>query len=264
VHTVANLRLGRLQASGSTNRGRVRPINEDCLGIDPDHQLFIVADGMGGHNAGEVAARLAVDAILDFVVNRAASTTWPFGYDDGASPAANLLRTAVEVANGRVFDAAGSSPQCAGMGTTIVTALVRDDVLTIAHVGDSRAYLIAERQLRQLTVDDSWAEAILGRDRSVDLEALKDHPMRHALTSVVGTRARVDVHVTERALACGDVLLLTTDGVHGVLEPRELVRACELAYDVQALAEGLVQAAIASGSRDNCTAIAARLESAVR
>jgi len=140
VHTtLANARVGRLRASGSTDRGRIRPVNEDYFGIDPTLQLFVVADGMGGHNAGEVAARLAVDAMLDFVANRAVTTTWPYGYDSTISATANLLRTAVEVANARVFEAAGNSVQCSGMGTTIVAALVRGEVATIAHVGDSRA-----------------------------------------------------------------------------------------------------------------------------
>ena len=199
---------------------------------------------------------IAVDTVIDYVANRAVSTTWPYGYDGQASPAANLLRTAVQVANTRVFETAATSHDYAGMGTTVVAALVRDNVATIAHVGDSRAYAIGHRRAWQLTVDDSWTEAMLARDPDISPDILKRHPMRNALTSVVGSRAKVDVHVAEHVLTGHEVLLLTTDGVHGVLEARDLVRACELAGDVQSIAAGLVQAAMDTGSRDNCTAVA--------
>jgi protein phosphatase len=260
VHNLATARVDRLRASGATDRGPVRPVNEDYFGIDPMLQLLVVADGMGGHNAGEVAARLAVDAVLDFVGNRVVTTTWPYGYDVGASPAVNLLRTAVQVANAQVLDAGASSARCSGMGTTLVAALVRGDVATVAHVGDSRAYVVAGRDVEQLTMDDSWAAAIMARDPSMKLDSLTEHPMRHALTSVVGTRAKVEVHVTERSLLANDVLLLTTDGVHGVLDQHDLARAREMAYNLDSLVAGLVHLALQRGSRDNCTAVAARFE----
>ena len=99
-----------LSAFGVTDRGRIRPTNEDCFGIDPGLEFCVVADGMGGHNAGEVASRLAVEAVLDYVANNAVTTTWPYGYDAALSDRANLLRTAVQVANTRVFEAAAASP----------------------------------------------------------------------------------------------------------------------------------------------------------
>jgi protein phosphatase len=261
VQALANTRVARLLASGASDKGTIRPNNEDCFQIDTDLQLFVVADGMGGHNAGEVAARLAVDTVVDVIANRAGSTSWPFGYDAGASAEANLLRTAVKAANARVWNMAAVFPQYSGMGTTVVAVLIRDNIATIAHVGDSRAYVVNAGQAVQLTLDDSWAAVIAARDPSLDADLLKDHPMRHALVSVVGVRPGVEVHVSEHALPLEDVLVLTTDGVHGTLSEHEMVRVCELALDIDGVAAGLVQAAIASGSRDNCTAVAIRYES---
>ena len=248
-----------LVAFGVTDRGSVRPTNEDCFGIDLNAQICVIADGMGGHNAGEVASRMAVDAVLEYVGTCGVTTTWPFGYDDRLSRRANLLATAVKVANSRIFDAAAASPQCAGMGTTVVAALVNDGLLTVAHVGDSRLYALRSGRLEQLTDDDSWMAVMLARDPSIDPAVLKAHPMRNALTSVVGAKSTVDVHVSERMLDDDDILLLTTDGVHGVLCASALARTCDPPDEPSEMAGRLVQAAMASGSRDNCTVVVARL-----
>ena len=249
-----------LRAFGVTDRGRVRPTNEDCFGIDPDLQLCVIADGMGGHNAGEVASRLAVEAVLDYVANNSVTTTWPHGYDSALSERANLLKTAVQVANTRVFEAAAASSECTGMGTTIVALLVGRDVMTVAHVGDSRLYALSGGAAEQLTADDSWAAVMLARDPSLDPAILKTHPMRNALTSVIGAKSQVDVHVGERALTPDDLILMTTDGVHGVLSEATLAETCAATADLQELAGRLVREAMDTGSRDNCTALVARYE----
>jgi protein phosphatase len=247
-----------LRAFGITDRGRVRPTNEDCFAIDSAHQLCVVADGMGGHNAGEVASRLAVDTVIDFVVNRAVVTTWPYGYDEQRSEVVNLLQTAVQLANARVFEQAAVSPACAGMGTTLVAVMVRHNVATVVHVGDSRVYSFADHHARQITDDDSWTAVMLARDPDLSPDVIRRHPMRNALTSVIGSKSSVEVHVYERMLAAGEMLLLTTDGVHGVLGQTELVRACDGSTDVGEIAAELVQAALEMGSRDNCTAVVAQ------
>jgi PPM family protein phosphatase len=141
------------------------------------------------------------------------------------------------------------------MGTTIVAALVVDRRLVVGHVGDSRLYLLTGGRLRRITDDDSWMATMLAHDPDVDPLELLRHPMRNALTNVVGTKRRTDVHVVEEQLAAGDVVLLTTDGVHGVLEEKRIEEMLVRARSVEETAANLVGAALACGSRDNCTAV---------
>lgn len=243
------------RAHGVTDRGRIRPTNEDCYGIDRDLQLYVVADGMGGHRAGEVASRMAVDTVIEYVARSAVSTTWPFGFDTAVSEAGNLLRTAVHAANARIFEAALAKPDYFGMGTTTVAALVRDGVLSVAHVGDSRLYLFADLRLLQMTEDDSWASAVLAHDPELEPAAVQKHPMRNALTSVVGSRPKTRVHLTERPLQGGERLALTTDGVHGVLDAGVMAGLMGRKGGVTDVAAALVAEALSRGSRDNCTAV---------
>ncbi len=257
-----------LRAYGITDRGRTRPVNEDCFAIDERLRLLVVADGMGGHNGGEVAARLAVDSVVEFVRDRAdpglsGGDPWPLGRDPALSEDGNVLRTAIQLASLRILEAALTTDGLFGMGTTIVAALADGPRLSVAHVGDSRLYLASRGRLRRLTDDDSWLARILARDPGLDPVALRQHPMRGALTSVVGSRPGTTVHVAEETLEGGELLLLTTDGVHGVLEHAELgaiVFAGDHDADPRCLAARLVARALDGGSLDNCTAIVARYD----
>jgi len=251
-----------LRAQGATDKGFVRQTNEDRFVIDEQLGLCLVADGMGGHNAGEVAAGLAVGAVVEYLREAAllpepARETggWPFGFDPSLSRAGNLLRTAIQVANIQILEAAVASEEYAGMGTTIVAALVEGPTLSVAHVGDSRLYLFAGDRLRQLTSDDSWLASVLAQDPSVDPAMLQNHPMRNALTSAVGARGGADVHVVEETLRGGELIAMTTDGVHGALDDMGIQRLLAGGGDPAALATDLVRSALARGSRDNCTAI---------
>ena len=245
-----------LRAYGLTDKGSVRSTNEDCFAVHEELGLCVIADGMGGHNAGEVAARLAVDAVVDFVGR--SDESHPFGVDPSLSVDGNLLRTAIHLANMRVRDAAISSLDYAGMGTTIVAARVRGGRLVVAHAGDSRLYLAAGGRLRQLTRDDSWMTAMLTHDPNADPLLLEHHPLRNVLTNVVGSRARTEVHLAEEALFGGELLLLSTDGVHGVLDQERLEQLMLEEEELSAMAHGVISAALARGSRDNCTAVVAR------
>lgn len=254
-----------LRAYGTTDKGQVRTTNEDVFAIDERTSLCVVADGMGGHNAGEVAARLAVESIVTFVTENlargleSAGDTWPFGFDLAFSSTGNLLKTAIHIANLHVLRAAGSSDDYVGMGTTVVAALVVGNQLAVGHVGDSRLYVLANGGMRQLTEDDSWMATVLARDPNADAAVLQNHPMRNALTNVVGARPQIEVHVVEQTLAGGERLLLTSDGVHGVLDNEELGRIVSGRIDQAPAA--LVAAALAHGSRDNCTAVIAEYTS---
>jgi serine/threonine protein phosphatase PrpC len=253
-----------LRAYGISDQGNIRPTNEDRFAIHEELGLCVIADGMGGHNAGEVAAHLAVEAVVEFVRERASqasernSALWPFGFDPALSADGNLLRTAIHLANVQILETALSDDQYAGMGTTIVVARVTDGRLSVAHVGDSRLYMFAGRRLRQVTRDDSWMATVLAHDPQADPLLLQHHPMRNALTNVVGARPRTDVHVVEETLAGGELLLLTTDGVHGVLDDPRIERLMGDDEDPGEIARNVIATALVRGSRDNCTAIVAR------
>lgn len=249
---------GVLQAWGVSEKG-ARPTNQDRFAINEGLRLCVVADGMGGHNAGEIAARTAVDAVVDVVGDRQ-RVGWPFGFDPSLSEAGNLIRTAIYLANVQILEQAGHSSALAGMGTTIVAAIVANGRLSVGHVGDSRLYRLGSGRLRQLTGDDSWMATMMARDPRTDASLLQDHPMRHVLTNVVGSRRRTAVHVVEEALTAGDRLLLTTDGVHGVLDDRWLEGLLADSNDLASSASDIVRGAIASGSHDNCTAVVAQYE----
>jgi len=256
-----------LVAHGATDKGRVRPINEDCWAFEASRGLCVVADGMGGHKAGEVAARIAVETVVSSVTTGANSNcdlneAWPFGFDPSLSEVSNRLRTAIHLAHMHILETSVSSDQYAGMGTTIVAAIADGDRLSVAHAGDSRLYLLADR-LRQVTPDDSWVASMLAQDPAADRGHYERHPMRNALTNVVGARQRADVHVIEETLRGGELLVLTTDGVHGVLDDErieQLLMAISIknATEVREMAETLVAAALTRGSHDNCTALVAR------
>ena len=248
-----------LQASGLSETGSIRATNEDRFAIDETLQLCVVADGMGGHNAGEIAANTAVDAVLDVFYDRP-RLGWPFGFDPSLSEGGNLIRTAICLANMRVLETAGSSSAYSGMGTTLVAALVVGGRLSIGHVGDSRLYRLADGRLCQLTGDDSWVASMIANDPRANASLLQYHPMRHVLTNVVGSRCHTEVHVVEEPLSAGDRLLLSTDGVHGVLDDRRLEGLLLDPDDLKGVASAIVRTAIARGSRDNCTAVVAQYQ----
>ena len=248
-----------LRAYGVTDKGRIRPINEDCWAFDEGHGVCVVADGMGGHKAGEVAARTAVDTVVASLVSGSAGDdSWPFGFDPSLSEVGNRLRTAIQLAHMHILEMAVTSDQYTGMGTTIVAAIVEGRRLSVGHVGDSRLYLLANDRIRQLTHDDSWMASMLAGDPAADMARLERHPMRHALTNVVGVRRRTHVHVVEETLGGGELLLLSTDGVHGVLDDERIAQLMLHSADLRGTATNLVAAALARGSHDNCTALVAR------
>lgn len=247
-----------LQTFGVTDKGQVRSRNEDSFTSPEDLQFCAVADGMGGHNAGDIAAQITVDTLVEFMrACQGAPDFWPFGVDPSLSEAGNRMRTAIQLANQRVLEVAAESREYMGMGTTVVAALLDGDHLTVGHVGDSRLYLLRDGRLRSMTRDDSWA-AVLAQDPTIDPSVVRNHPLRNALTNVVGLRPKTEVHVAEEALADNDLLLLTTDGVHATLDDEQMERLLLQSCDVRELAGTLVAAALARGSRDNCTALVAR------
>jgi serine/threonine protein phosphatase PrpC len=230
-----------------------RPANQDAHFVDLDLGLFIVADGMGGHNAGEVASRLAVQAVVDFITatHQGRDHTWPFPFDPSRSVAANRVSVALRIANRRVHDQGVKVPEHAGMGTTIVTILVEGDRIIVGHVGDSRAYCLHAGQLRQMTEDDTWLNVMLGAGAAANAT---DHPMRHVLTSGIGMRVDVEPSMYEADLHSGEQWLICTDGVHGTLDERAIKRALSTS-SAEGAANAAVESALAAGTSDNATAV---------
>lgn len=251
-----------VRASGVSDVGRVRKTNEDSFVSDPEIRLFAVADGMGGHGAGEVASRLAIEAVTAFIRRSAEDTdfSWPCGIDQSLSMDGNRLRTAIYLANRRIFRTAESNDDYNGMGTTIVGLLVNGSRMSVGHVGDSRLYMLRQGSLEQLTADDSWAATILAHDPRLAPADIAHHPMRNVLTNALGARENVDIHLSERELSSGDWLLLCSDGLHGALDANAIAGVLMSAPDVDAAARGLVSTALERGSRDNVTALVVRYE----
>ena len=246
-----------LHAAGFTNAGPVRRTNEDSFLITPEIGLFAVADGMGGHHAGEVASRLALESLAGFIRrSHDESCSWPYGIEPHLSLAGNRLHTAICLANRRVFREAESHDDYIGMGSTVAALLFVRGAVIVGHVGDSRAYLVRGARLTQLTQDDTWAVAMLAENPGGDGTGAAAHPFTHVLTNVLGSKERTSVHIAEHPVSAGDRLMLCSDGLHGVLgndDLRNLLTNGRAESD--AVAQALVQAALERGTRDNVTAI---------
>jgi serine/threonine protein phosphatase PrpC len=244
----------RLTAGGRTETGP-RSLNQDCLEWDLGLGLFVVADGMGGHNAGEVASHMAVKAIHEFVSESVSGSdiTWPFPYETGHSVDANRLLTAIRLANRRVYDQGCGDVALEGMGTTVVAVLVSGDRAVLVGVGDSRIYRFRDDQLEQLTNDDTWLSAVIGV--SDDDRANSNHPLKHVLTSVVGTRDDLRPDAREELLRPGDRLVLCSDGIHGRLDATAITDILRAGGTPEQVASALVAEALARRTSDNATAL---------
>lgn len=240
---------------GSRTEVGPRKMNQDHVGSWPELGLYVVADGMGGHNAGEVASHLAVETIYGFIAEsaRTADITWPFGLEVKNSIDVNRLITAVRLANRKIYSEGASAPELSGMGTTVVAALVAGDKVALVSVGDSRIYRLRDGSLEQLTSDDTWLASVLGAKEAEDADP--GHPLRHVLTSVVGTKDDLKPESREEQLQRGDRLLLCTDGIHGRLDSAALTSVLGSAATASDGAERLVHEAITRGTTDNATAL---------
>ncbi len=245
----------RLRASGLSDVGRARPINEDAYAIDDALGLYVVADGMGGHGHGDVASQLAVDAIRKAVRKDRSGLRrwWPFGRRR-ARGGESLVR-AMRRANERLLVEVERDSSLTGMGTTVVALLLDGPRAVLAHVGDSRAYRVREGRLEQLTLDHTWvAEQITAGLLSE--EQARQHPLKSVVTRALGGDRDVEVESLEVGLAPGDLLLLCTDGLTSMLTDQQLERRlCDYA-SLDELCCGLIEDANEQGGRDNVTALA--------
>ena len=250
-------------AFGVSDAGPVRKTNEDRFAADERLQLMVVADGMGGHLAGDVASSLAVDTITGFVrrSEEEGECSWPYGIDPDLSFCSNRLRTAIHLANRRVFRAAEKYDDYTGMGTTVVCALLSGNQLSIGHAGDSRLYVLAKGQLSQLTTDDTWEATLLAGTHERTATAPASH-LRHVLTNVLGAQESAVIHLREFELQGGETLLLCSDGLHNVVDDGELSRILASEDPLPDIGARLVESALARGTRDNVTAVLGRYHGA--
>ncbi len=232
-----------LQVCALTDPGLVRKSNQDTFRVVPELGLYILADGMGGARGGEHASALAADTVV--------STLQRSQHRDAAA-----LLGAVEAANDIVFSEARLDPNLEGMGTTIVAALeTKANDVAIASVGDSRAYVLHKGELRAITTDQTWVQEV-GRGLGLSEEILRTHPMRHVLTMAVGVGSAVRILYYALELEPGDMLLLTTDGLHGVVtEPQIKAILQDADLSIEAKCERLMTAAHDGGSPDNVTVV---------
>ncbi len=250
---------------GISDVGCVRQNNEDRFCVDEQLGLCLLADGMGGHGHGEVAAGMAVEVSHHFM---AASkdrfdVTWPFGYDYNRTLDENRLVNAIQLANRQIWSAVKERPEWAGMGSTLIAVTVEEERSVIGSVGDSRVYLLRDGQMRQMSVDDSWVGDLV-RSGALTEQAARSHPQRNVLTQAVGADCDLNVHTCQQSLLDGDTLLLATDGIYGVVEAAT-IRSILYSYpDVKAATEQLVRAAREAGAPDNASCIVLRYRSKER
>jgi protein phosphatase len=242
--------------------GRKRKGNEDSLFVNAEQSLFVVADGMGGHAAGEVASRLAVDAINEFIclTGDDEEITWPFGLDETISYDGNRLKTAIRYANRKVLEATKEKSEYEGMATTVAAVLVDGEVANLGHVGDSRIYLLRGAQISQLTTDHSWVnEQIVTGVISAD--QARSHPLRNVVTRALGGKVDLQVDMQVHKIEAGDVLLLCSDGLTTMMADEEIAKVvADADGDVEKSARALVAAANTKGGEDNITVVILRFE----
>lgn len=249
----------RFSHAGASDVGRKRTHNEDAFLLLPEESLYCVADGMGGHASGEVAARIAVEEMAEFfrTTGRDEDATWPYKLDPARTFDENRLITGVRLANLRIHERARTDERLHGMGTTLVAAAFPRDgaAALIGHVGDSRAYLWRRSELRQLTEDHSLLNEHL-KAHTLSPAEVKAFPHKNVILRALGMKPVVEVDVSRVTLEVGDLLLLCSDGLSGMVpDPRmaEILRATH--GDLRLAASELVEAANAAGGVDNITVV---------
>ena len=251
----------RLDFAGETNVGMKRTHNEDSFSILQEENLLIVADGMGGHASGEVASKMAVDAIREFfdATAKDPDATWPYKMDKHRGYEENRLITAIKLANLRIFEAAQREPKFRGMGTTMVTVIASREGVYIAHVGDSRVYRVRDHQIEQLTEDHSLLNDYLKMRRLTE-EEIANFPHKNVIVRALGMKDTVKVDTRLEPPKVGDVYMLCSDGLSGPVTNEDILRIIEEnPSDLKAACARLVARANENGGPDNITACATKV-----
>jgi PPM family protein phosphatase len=249
-----------IEAVGLTDVGRRRKLNEDSILVDNESGLYSVCDGMGGHNAGEVASKMAIEALASFIQKSHVEKeiTWPFGLDVNLSYDGNRLKTAIKLANKRVYKAADNREEYTGMGTTIVAALVTANLLSVGWAGDSRCYFIRDGVLTQLTRDDSWVSAAWA-EGILSASEIEKHPLRNVITKAVGAKETIETDIVEHRFQPGDIALICSDGLHSMINDALITAAITpFPPSLTEAASKLITAANEAGGKDNVSVVLLR------
>ena len=255
-----------------TDIGMVRSRNEDSMGNfipeDPAFEsrghLFIVADGMGGHSSGEIASKIAVDEVGEFfrMTSQDQDITWPYKMDKQKNYDENRLAVAVKLANQRIFEKATADTKFKGMGTTIVTVyFAKDNEVVIGHVGDSRVYFFRDDTLRQITEDHSLLNDYL-KAKKLTPEEIENFPHKNVIVRALGMKDNVVVDVNRVEPKPGDIFLLCSDGLSGMVTDEQIQTVLQNTKDLDKACAQLIDSANANGGNDNVTAVLARFEPA--
>ena len=249
-----------IEVAAKTDVGCVRVSNEDSFGYDLDRGIFVVCDGMGGHASGEVASKLAVESLLTYFRHRRQNT--PRRDDEstattGLSEGALVLEEAIQLANTAICQAACEDEQHAGMGSTVVSVLVDQDLFSVGHVGDSRVYLIREDAIQQVTQDHSLV-AQQTRLGFISPEEAKTSKLQNVITQALGSEDTVAPDLDDMVAITDDVLVLTSDGLTGALSDSEILKTVNSAVSLRQACENLIQSAKLAGGTDNITCLLIR------
>jgi protein phosphatase len=253
----------RLTVAGTTDVGRKRAQNEDAFLLLPEERLYCVADGMGGHASGEVASRIAVEELAEFfrLTGRDEEATWPFAGEAGRPLDENRLLTGIRLANLRILERSGTDPRLRGMGTTLVCASFDEgaESVIIGHVGDSRAYLLRQGRIRQLTEDHSLLNDYI-KMKKLTPEEIENFPHKNVIVRALGMKETVQVDVRYEPPRPGDVILLCSDGLSGMVSDEEMLEIVQASPDLDLSCTRLIDLANQHGGVDNITVVLARVD----
>jgi protein phosphatase len=251
----------RIRFSGKTNVGMKRNHNEDNLHLAEEDQLYLVADGMGGHASGEIASQMAVETVASFFRATAedAEVTWPFKMDRARKYSENRLVTGIKLANLKIYEAAQRDAKYRGMGTTIVSILFVDGGVYVAHVGDSRVYRVRDDQIVQLTEDHSLLNDYI-KMKKLTPEEIENFPHKNVIVRALGMKETVQVDVRYETPRARDLFLLCSDGLSGMVTDEEMLEIVRSTPDLDQATQKLIDRANEHGGVDNITVVLCRVE----
>ncbi|HBV99538.1 MAG: hypothetical protein JL50_13450 [Peptococcaceae bacterium BICA1-7] len=233
--------------SQGTEVGHIRKRNEDSICVIPDMAFFAVADGMGGHLAGEVASRMAIESVAAEL-----HTARNSGLE-------KRLLKGVRAANSKVYEASQKDSSCRGMGTTLTAAVIKGRDMTLAHVGDSRAYIIRGEKIFSITEDHSLVQEML-KQGGITREQAREHPHRNVLTRALGTDPSVEVDIIKTSLEVGDYVLICSDGLTGLVEDCQIMDLVKSAPNPEQAVRDLIKEALRQGGNDNISVIVVEID----